>query len=112
MAYQFYLAWWQQLQLQQPMGRYADPVAEAEKFCRQHFRRPLAVKEIASHVGLTREHFTRLFRQRHAEGPATYLRELRLQEARRLRREHRLPLAELALRTGFPSARQLGKLLR
>lgn len=112
MAYQFYLTWWRQLQLQQPLPDYDDPVAEAEKFCRQHFRRPLAVKEIADHVGMTREHFTRLFREQHQQGPAAYLRAMRLKEARRLRRANRLPLAELAMRTGFSSARQLSKLLR
>ncbi len=112
MAYQFYLTWWRQLQEQQPLPDFADPVVEAEKFCRQHFRRPLAVKEIAHHVGLTREHFSRLFQERHQQGPAAYLRTLRLKEARRLRRAQPMTLTELAMRTGFPSARQLGKLLR
>lgn len=112
MAYQFYLTWWRQLQEQQPLPDFADPIAEAEKFCRQHFRRPLAVKEMAHHVGLTREHFSRLFQERLHQGPAAYLRALRLKEARRLRRAQPMTLTELALRTGFPSARQLGKLLR
>ncbi len=36
---------------------------------------------------------------------------LAIKEARRLQRGARMPLKELALRTGFPSARQLGKYL-
>lgn len=109
MAYQLYLTWGRQLQSQQSYPNRIDPVREAEKFCLQHFRRPIAVKEIASHVGLTREHFTRLFRERHRVGPAAYLRSIRLKEARRLQRTTGMPLKELALRTGFPSARQLSE---
>lgn len=112
LAYQFYLTWWRQLQEQQPLSKWADPVIEAEKFCAQHFRRPLAVKEMADHVGMTREHFTRLFRAKHRMGPASYLRALRLREARRLRKIQPVTLAELAMQTGFSSARQLGNLLR
>ncbi len=111
MGYQFYLTWGRQLQSQQPLPNKGDPVMEAEKFCLQHFRRPITVKEIAAHLGLSREHFTRLFRARHRLGPAAYLRAIRLKEARRLQRGTRMPLKELALRTGFPSARQLGKYL-
>ncbi len=111
MAYEFYLAWWRQVQSEQPTAPQIDRIRESEQFCHQRFRRPIAVKEIASHVGLTREHFTRLFRSRHQMGPATYLRNIRLKEARRLQRMAPFTLKELALRIGFASARQLARYL-
>lgn len=110
-VYQFYLMWWRQLLREQPAPDFSDPVREAIDFCRRRFRRPLAIKEVAAHVGLTREHFTRLFQAQQGIGPASFLRNLRIAEARRLQKATRLPLKELAMRCGFPSARQLSKYL-
>jgi len=112
LAYQFYLTWWRQLEMHGPRNPLTNPIEEAEKFCRQHFRRPVTVKEIAEHVHLTREHLTRQFTAQFGLGPSTYLRALRLKEAQWILRSTGLPLKEVAQRTGFSSPRSLSSLLQ
>ena len=86
-----------------PAGSGADSIKMAEGIMEQRFREPLCVKEVASELGMTREHLSRLFAERHGIGPAGFLRRLRTRQASRLLEEGRLPLREIALRSGFPS---------
>jgi AraC-like DNA-binding protein len=104
-AYTFILEWWRELM--QPQGRSEDGLELAIRFCRERFREPLAVKEIAHEAGMSREHFSRIFVQRLGKTPAAFLRRLRLNEAATLLRDTRLPLGEIAMRSGFYSARHL-----
>lgn len=90
-------------ELAHPSGMDTNPADVAAEIMAQRFREPLAVKELAAQVGLTREHLSRLFMERHGVGPATYLRSIRLRHAARLHAEKRLSLREIALRSGFPS---------
>lgn len=90
-------------ELSRPSGVTSDPVDMGTEIMKQRFREPLAVKEIAAQAGLTREHFSRLFTERHGIGPAAYLRAIRSRQASRLLAEKNLSLREIALRSGFPS---------
>lgn len=90
-----------------PPGSAVDPIETAAGIMEQRFREPLCVKEVASEVGMTREHLSRLFAERHGIGPAGFLRRLRALQASRLREEEKLPLREIALRSGFPSVAAL-----
>lgn len=93
--------------LARPAGAGIDPADTAAGIMEQRFREPLCVKEIAAQVGLTREHLSRLFAQRHGAGPAAYLRAIRARQAGRLLLEEKLSLREIALRSGFPSVAAL-----
>lgn len=108
--YSFALAW--QRDLRDLTTAPANPLSEAAVFCERHYRQPIKVKEIADHVGLSREHLTRIFSERYGMTPAAYLRELRLTAARKLLKATGHPLVEIAARTGFQDARQLRKWLR
>jgi AraC-like DNA-binding protein len=90
-------------ELAHPSALDANPADTAVEIMEQRFREPLAVKEIASQLGITREHLSRLFIDRHGVGPATYLRSIRSRHATRLLSEQNLSLREIALRSGFPS---------
>ena len=90
-------------ELAHPSGTVANPADVAAEIMEQRFREPLAVKEIAAQVALTREHLSRLFIERHGIGPAAYLRSIRSRHAARLLAEKNLSLREIALRSGFPS---------
>lgn len=105
LSYAFMLEWWREAAA--PTGRRENRLARAVQFCRQHFREPLGVKEIADEAGMSREHFTRLFVQEMDQPPAAFLRHLRVNEAATLLRETELPLREVAMRSGFYSTRQL-----
>lgn len=95
-----------------PSPRRASPLEGALVHLRRHYREPLRVKEAAAVAGMSREHFTRLFAKETGESPAAHLRRLRLEAAARLLRATTLPVAEVALRSGFPSATKLGALFR
>jgi transcriptional regulator GlxA family with amidase domain len=104
-SYAFALDWWREAAA--PAGGSENRLARALQFCRQHFREPLGVKEIAHEAGMSREHFTRLFVDEMKQPPAAFLRKLRVDEAATLLRETELPLREVAMRSGFYSARHL-----
>ena len=104
-SYAFALEWWREAAA--PAGGSENRLARAVQFCRQHFREPLGVKEIAHEAGMSREHFTRLFVGEMSQPPAAFLRELRVSEAATLLRETELPLREVAMRSGFYSTRHL-----
>ncbi len=102
-AYDFILEWWREVE--QPPASAEAGLERAIRFCREHFREQHGIKEIAAEAGMSREHFSRLFSERLKETPAAYLRGLRLVEAATLLRQTRLPLAEIAYRSGFYSTR-------
>ncbi len=104
-TYAFALEWWREAAA--PSGSRENRLERAVEFCRQRFREPLGVKEIASEAGLSREHFTRIFVEELNQPPAAFLRHLRVSEAATLLRETELPLREIAMRSGFYSTRHL-----
>jgi AraC-like DNA-binding protein len=104
-AYAFLLEWWREAS--QPSGGAESGLARAIRFCREHFREPLGVKQLAQEAGMSREHFSRVFQQRMNESPGTFLRGLRVNEATMLLRETTLPLREISMRCGFYSAQHL-----
>lgn len=109
-VYAFAMAW--RRELLEVSARPRDPLREAVTFCERHCRLPIRVKEVADRVGLSREHLTRIFVERYGLGPAAYLRQLRLENARKLLDSTGHPLGEIARLTGFQDARQLRKWLR
>ncbi|CAN5374998.1 hypothetical protein BH09VER1_BH09VER1_06300 [soil metagenome] len=108
-CYGFLMEWARQLS--DPSLSNRDPVDAASRICQTRFREPLSVKELAWETGISREHLTRLFTERHGLSPARYLRQLRTEEARRMRLTLGTSLKEAALRCGFPSARALSRAL-
>ncbi|MEI9998096.1 MAG: helix-turn-helix domain-containing protein [Verrucomicrobiota bacterium] len=104
-TYAFLLEWWRENS--HPAAGVESSVTRAMRFCREHFREPLGVKELAHEAGMSREHFSRIFAAHTGETPTAFLRRLRLEEAGVLLRDTRLPLHEVAMRSGFYSARHL-----
>lgn len=101
-----FLMEWKRL-LDQPERNRMDRMQLAKHICQTRFREPFGIKEIASQIGLTREHFTRLFTMSTGVSPARYLRDLRLQAAEEILALQSIPLKEVALRCGFPSTKAL-----
>ena len=65
------------------------------------------VAVLASRVGLSERHFTRLFREQVGESPARYIERVRVDAARQLLGGERTGLDEIARRCGFGSAETL-----
>ena len=67
-------------------GEVGDPAAdvrEAIRYIRAHLDAPMPVEEIASHVGLSRAHFSRLFKRFTGRSLVEYCNVLRCEEARK-----------------------------
>lgn len=104
-TYSLVLEWWREASHQ--TGTVDDGLERAIRFCREHYREQLSVKQIAYETGMSREHFSRRFTERFKETPAGFLRQLRLKEATIFLRDTRLPLREIAARSGFYSVRHM-----
>ena len=76
-------------------------VAQAEDFMRNHLGDSISVEDIADHVRLSRPHLTALFAKYRSIGPATQLRQLRVERAKQLLQRTNLTIKEIALSCGF-----------
>jgi AraC family transcriptional regulator len=103
-AYSFWMKWWRQLD--RPGDTEGGAVQAAIAYCRDHFREPIRIKDLAARAELSREHLSRVFREKTGQAPAGYLRQRRTKAAAELLRRTSLPLKEIALRCGFQSERQ------
>jgi AraC-like DNA-binding protein len=102
-AYELYLETLRHL----PRPKTARPLQEAVSYFHAHYREPVRMKEVAARIGMSREHFTRLFTREMKFGPAEFLRGIRLEVAARLLRTTDLPVAEAAFRSGWAAATKL-----
>jgi AraC-like DNA-binding protein len=102
-AYHFYLETLRHL----PKRPAIQPFEDAILYFRAHYQKGIRMKEVATHLGMSREHFTRLFTKQMGQAPATFLRHLRVEAAARLLRTTDLPVTEVAFRSGWASPTKL-----
>lgn len=79
------------------------PLAEAVALMEANVEEPLPADELARLVGLSRRQLERLFKQHLGTVPSRYYLDIRLQRARKLLRETRHSLLQVALMCGFSS---------
>ena len=87
-------------------------VAAAIQVMEQHIDDPLSIGQVAAQVSLSVRMLEYLFRETLNLPPAAYYRRLRLQTARRMVVDTRLPLQEIAVRSGFNSLSAFSRLFR
>lgn len=109
LAYRLMLAIYRE-QLASSLG--SDPVSYLRYVLQTQFRSLKNLKEWMADMPLSREHLTRLFTERYGEGPATFLRHLRLNHARLLARTTVMPVEDLAIASGFSSTQTLRRAYR
>lgn len=85
------------------MGQLLPKLAEAVALMEANIEEPLQSEELAELVGMSRRQLERLFKQHLDSVPSRYYLELRLGKARRLLRETRHSLLQIALMCGFSS---------
>jgi AraC-like DNA-binding protein len=71
-----------------------------------------SIKELTKEEGCSREHFFRVFKQRHQTTPTTWLSQRRTEHARYLLQTTRLTVEDIALQCGFSGAHGLSRALR
>lgn len=79
-------------------------VRRAEFFCEHHFQGPVGVAEMADAAGMSRYHFSRVFRQWRGVSPGVHLRQVRLRKSVELLEGTDLAVEEIARRCGFNDA--------
>lgn len=89
------------------MAPKCDRIQSALTYARQNLRRPLTVDELADEVGLSRRHFTRIFRNETGQSPARAIETLRAEAARTMLDSASLSLDTVARESGFNSADQM-----
>ena len=73
---------------------------------------PIPLAELAAAAALSVSQFTRLFKATMGEPPHRFLMRLRVEQACRLLRAGRLPIAEVAVRCGFSHQEHLTRVMR
>lgn len=76
-------------------------IQRAIAFCETHMADNIGVDDIAGAAGMSRYHFSRLFKRATGAAPAAYVQELRIREAVRLLPDHGLSITGIAQRCGF-----------
>lgn len=87
-------------------------LTEAIHYLNSHYQEPLSLDMVAEAVHMSKYHFSRLFHRATGATFLQYLNNIRLTRVHRLLLETRLPLTEIAKRTGFTSAAQLSRVFR
>lgn len=78
-------------------------VKDAIEYIHQNYREDLSLDEIASYVGVSKYHFSRVFKDATSLTINQYINNLRCQQARQLLLTTELPVSEVAEQTGFRS---------
>ncbi len=81
----------------------------AVDFAHRHFLEPIGVDDLARVAGLSRYHFSRLFRSHTGVSPGEFILRERLQYARNLLESSRQTVRQIALASGFNDAAYFGK---
>ncbi|MBC2595101.1 helix-turn-helix transcriptional regulator [Ruficoccus amylovorans] len=89
-----------------------DPVAAAREYIKNHYSEPLTQQEVAAHVGLSREHLTRSFRQRFGTTPARLCEDLRMGKARELLSLQFRSVSQIAANCGYTDANSFARAFR
>jgi len=87
-------------------------LSQLMEFIRAHLNHDLSLDHLADQVGFSPYHFARLFRQSTGESPHQFVLRQRLEHVQRLLRETDLPLAQVALESGFASQSHLNRLFK
>jgi len=90
----------------EPPAIHADPrtwqvIRAALRFCDANFRRPLRLREVAGAVGYSPTHLSRLVSRHTGHSLSDYIRQLRIQEGKRMLERTEMSIGEIAQSLGY-----------
>ena len=72
----------------------------------------IKLEDLASYIGITQFHFSRLFKQSTGMSPHQYVMQQRIERAKQLLKKADISIADIAFNCGFSSQSHLGKYFR
>ncbi|NLO85849.1 MAG: response regulator [Clostridiales bacterium] len=89
--------------------RDAQPIRNAKLYIRKNFARPITLEDVSDSIGFSVNYFSTLFKKETGEGFAKYLTRVRMDEARGLLRDTRLPISEICNSVGYGDIKHFTK---
>jgi len=102
----------QRLPLGARLGMRSEPVKRAVRMMEEHLEDPVTTADVAAAVGLSIRQLERLFGKHLACSPKKYYLDLRLRRARNLLLQTDMPMAEIAMASGFVSVAHFSRSYR
>ncbi len=81
-------------------------------FIIEHMSEPFTLDDLVTVSGLSKSYFVRHYRRMTGRTPMEHVRQLRLEEAKRLLQSTKMPLYEIGPQVGIPDAHHLSRLLK
>ena len=93
-----------------PEGEAEGDMDEALRYIHEHFAENITMDGVARHLYKSTSYFCRQFKKKAGKGFASYLRDYRLEAARRLLRTTDMRVGEVAEKVGYANARYFSEL--
>ncbi len=82
-------------------SRHLSMIIPAIKYMNEHYFEDIPMSDLAETLGITHQHFCRLFRSAMDMSPNEYLTGLRISKAKQMLTEQNIPVSEIATACGF-----------
>ncbi|RKP52931.1 response regulator [Cohnella endophytica] len=92
--------------------KYSPPVRETIRYLEEHLHEPVSMREVAEHLHLNASYFSVLFKEQTGLTFSEYLTRKRIQRAKELLVSTRMPIADIAERVGYQTAKYFVKVFR
>lgn len=90
----------------------SDPVRDALRYVDEHIEQALGLREVAERIHLNPSYFSALFKEQMGMTLSEYIARRKLRRAKELLLGTRLPVAEIAERIGYQSAKYFNKVFK
>lgn len=87
-------------------------ILQVTDYINDHLTQSIKLEDLATYLEISRFHFSRLFKKSTGISPHQYVMQQRVELAKQLLKKSDIPLADVALKSGFNSQSHLGKYFR
>ncbi|WP_338778947.1 AraC family transcriptional regulator [Metabacillus sp. FJAT-52054] len=113
LAYQFIMELYEYVSaMDREMEDWPESIVSAVLFARHSYHNPIGPDEMADASGLSRYHFTRIFKKNTGLTPIQYLTNIRIAKALELLSHTKYTIEEIAVLVGYTNANYLNKVCR
>ena len=101
-----------ELVLEELSSRHSRPIQTALRYIHKHYAQPISMAEVAGQLYRSPEHFSRQFKEEVGETFSSYLTRYRLEQAQELLQSTDLPVAQVAVLTGYATPGYFSRLYK